>query len=845
MEIRVEEQVRISMFIQKEARHDVKGLSDLLDYFLLASDGVVLTSTGVYVAGWEFRGPDMDALPVEECWQLAKRIAMKLRLGSGWTIQCDLIRSEHPEYCSENVEWPDPLSYLIEEERKARFAITGEAATRLSRYFLALSYEPSLRGGKRAARWVFSSDGEGREGPGEKALVAFEKRLSEVDNLLRSNLPGVHRLKAYLQPVGETEQVCDEFLQYVRRCITGENYSFAVPDVPAYLNQYLAPDDFTGGAEPQLGDPLNALVPGKTICILAIDGFPAKSFAGILRELDSVPFDFRFCQQAQLMDEQEAKQEHDANRSKWGFKKTPAMKKLSPIKVAGAGPIDSFAARMEVDAAEASSAAEHGNEVFVRFSAKVVVMESDPQRLKLAVEAIIRVIKYRCGFSCRIETVNAVAAWLASMPGQHYKDTRRFVVSTENVVHMMPLSAPFRGHAYNPSPYFPANSPPLFYAVTSGGTPYRFHPYVGDVGHQLITGPTGSGKTTWLALGIAQFFRYPGAQVFAFDKKRTLYTLCKAMGGDFYDISPDNRRTQLCPLQELATRGEREWAAQWIELLLDQNDFKVTAPVRNDIAAAIEDLAGTRGGRSLTDFQMAVASRDVKDALQFYIGGILDGEHDRISMSRFCVFEMDELYRLDKKTMNGALFYIFARIRRRLTSNIPTLVTVDEFREALSHPMAAKYFDEFLLEGRKLNMAVWLVLQELSKVLASPLKNAVLDQCFTKVCLPNPQALAEGAGAYETLGLNSRDRELIAHAEPKAHYYVTSPDGKRMISLELGQVALAFLAASTDRDREVVDNMISRCGPAWPATWLRSRGLSDWASLFESLIAEKETAAYA
>jgi len=80
--------------------------------------------------------------------------------------------------------------------------------------------------------------------------------------------------------------------------------------------------------------------------------------------------------------------------------------------------------------------------------------------------------------------------------------------------------------------------------------------------------------------------------------------------------------------------------------------------IRNQIAATIRDLSESEGGRSLTDFHMAVPLRDVKNALQVYLGGILDAQRDTLSMSRFCVFEMDELYRLDKKTMNGALFYI-------------------------------------------------------------------------------------------------------------------------------------------------------------------------------------------
>jgi type IV secretion system protein TrbE len=165
------------MFLRREERRDVKGLSDLLDHFALVRDGVVLTSTGLYVAGWEFSGPDMDGLGPDECWQMAKRLSRKLQFTSGWTMQCDLIRSEHPEYLRDERVWPDPVSYLIEQERRARFLIGGEAAPRLSRYFMVLSYEPALKGAKGAARWIFSGDEQGRDGPAEKALAYFNGGL--------------------------------------------------------------------------------------------------------------------------------------------------------------------------------------------------------------------------------------------------------------------------------------------------------------------------------------------------------------------------------------------------------------------------------------------------------------------------------------------------------------------------------------------------------------------------------------------------------------------------------------------------------------------------------------------
>ena len=44
---------------------------------------------------------------------------------------------------------------------------------------------------------------------------------------------------------------------------------------------------------------------------------------------------------------------------------------------------------------------------------------------------------------------------------------------------------------------------------TEGSTPFRFSLHVGDVGHTLIVGPTGAGKSVLLALMALQFRRYP------------------------------------------------------------------------------------------------------------------------------------------------------------------------------------------------------------------------------------------------------------------------------------------------------------------------------------------------
>ena len=122
------------------------------------------------------------------------------------------------------------------------------------------------------------------------------------------------------------------------------------------------------------------------------------------------------------------------------------------------------------------------------------------------------------GFSCRIEDVNAVEAWRGSLPGDGYCNVRRVLLHTLNLADMMPITSVWAGLRENPSALMPKHSPALLYAATSGATPFRFNLHVSDLGHALIVGPSGAGKSTALGLIAAQWFRYPRAQVFAFDR---------------------------------------------------------------------------------------------------------------------------------------------------------------------------------------------------------------------------------------------------------------------------------------------------------------------------------------
>jgi type IV secretory pathway VirB4 component len=128
-------------------------------------------------------------------------------------------------------------------------------------------------------------------------------------------------------------------------------------------------------------------------------------------------------------------------------------------------------------------------------TATVTVWDEDAGTADEKLRLVEKVIEGR-DFTCIHETVNAIEAWLGSLPGHVYANVRQPPVSTLNLAHMTPLSAVWAG----PDSDDHLDAPPLFLARTEGSTLFRFSLHVGDVGHTLIIGPTGAGKSVLLAL---------------------------------------------------------------------------------------------------------------------------------------------------------------------------------------------------------------------------------------------------------------------------------------------------------------------------------------------------------
>src|SRR5207245_10135110 len=93
---------------------------------------------------------------------------------------------------------------------------------------------------------------------------------------------------------------------------------------------------------------------------------------------------------------------------------------------------------------------------------------------------------------------------------------------------------------------------------------------------------------------------------------------------------------------------------------------------------------------------------------------------------------------------------------------------------------------------------------------------------------------------YQGIGLNSRQIRTLATAIPKRQYYYTSPLGRRLLSLGLGPVALSFVGMAGRDAILTVHGLVATHGSAWPAEWLRARGLADAADAWRRPIGTED-----
>ena len=803
-----------------EYRSRAAVLSDFLPWAALVGEGVVLNKDGSFQRTARIRGPDLDSATPAELVGVTGRLNSALRrLGSGWAVFVEAQRT--PATLYPESDFPDAASQMVDLERREAFEDEGVHFE--SRYFLTLVWLPPVETSGRAERLLY--EGMERDGHDPHGLVrGFIDRTDRLLALLDGFMP-----EAVWLNDGET-------LTYLHSPISTRNQRVRVPEIPMHLDALLVDQPLAGGLEPKLGSAF--------LKTLTITGFPSRTFPGILDDLNRLAIPYRWSTRAILLDKTDATKVLTKIRRQWFAKRKSIVAIIREVMTNEASVlVDNDAANKAADAdlALQSLGADDVGQAYI--TATVTVWDGSASIAAEKLRLVEKIIQGR-DFTCMAESLNAVEAWLGSLPGHVYANVRQPPVSTLNLAHMIPLSAVWAG----PERDGHFNAPPLFYGKTAGATPFRFSLHVGDVGHTLIAGPTGAGKSVLLALMVLQFRRYAGAQVFAFDFGGSLRAATLAMAGDWHDLGgglteqegadhgagEQDSGVSLQPLARIDDPTERAWAAEWLGQILVREGVTLTPEVKSYLWSALNSLASSPAHeRTLSGVVALLQSNALKQALAPYcLGGpygrLLDADTEQLGHADIVVFETEGL--IGSGAASPVLSYLFHRIEGRLDGR-PTLLVIDEGWLVLDDGDFAGQLREWLKTLRKKNASVVFATQSLSDIANSAIAPAVVESCPTRIFLPNERAIEpQIAAIYRDFGMNERQIAIIARAASKREYYCQTRRGNRLFELGLGPVALALCAASGKDDHRLIDQVLTEQGrDGFLPAWFEARGVM-WAA---------------
>lgn len=820
------------MLALKEFRSKAKSFPDILNYASFIDNGILLNKDGSLTAGFYYRAGDISSMTLNDRNSLSARINKILSaLGDGWAVHIDCSRMRTENYLAGKTNYKSKISQILENERKQYF--TNDIEHFENMFNIIFTYLPPNKNVSKILDLMVVDEGVTKD-TGVKILDYFKNSISEVERSL-SNFIQIERMQQRIK-VDEfgNEYILDDLLEFINFCICGDRQSVRLPKIPMYIDCLIGAKQFQTGLRPKIDK--------KFIGAVAIEGFPAESYPNILNFLTELDFNYRFNTRFIFMDTQSAISDLKKLRKKWQQKTRGFMDQLLDRPTTK---VDEHATLMVKELDNATAEVNSGLLAYGYYTANIVVFNEDSEALVDSLKQLKSALE-RLGFVGRIEDINAVEAYLGSLPGFVYPNLRRPVINTLNLANLMPLASIWSGEKYNYCDKFPPQSPSLMQVVTTGQTPFRLNLHVGDLGHTLVFGPTGAGKSVLLANILFAFQKYPNAKIFAFDKGRSLYAPTIASGGTHYDVASETSSLAFAPLSNIKTSGQIAWAETWIETCLKLQNVLITPKHKKLIHEAIISHVNTKS-TSLTEFVSSLQDQELRDALSHYTvtgsaGFLLDSETDGLNFENsITTFEMEDLMNLGEANVLPTLLYLFYRIEQCLDGS-PAIIVLDEAWIALAHAVFKNKIIEWLKVLRKANCTVVLATQSLSDASKSGILDILQESCPTKIFLPNNQAFNKGSDNtlgpydfYKSFGLNDVQISIIQNAIYKQEYYYSSALGNRLFNLALGKVNLAFTAKSDKVSIKRIKELHEKYQDEWSFKWLEDNNI-DYQKYIDNVI---------
>lgn len=429
---------------------------------------------------------------------------------------------------------------------------------------------------------------------------------------------------------------------------------------------------------------------------------------------------------------------------------------------------------------EALDMAMSGDIGFGKHHLTIMVTDSDLKRLENSLsQAVVELSN--CGLEAVRETVNMEPTYWGQLPGNTDFLVRLSTINTLNL-------ASFASQHNYPTGKMYGNHWGEYVTIldTTSGTPFYFSFHVRDVGHTMIIGPTGAGKTVLMNFLCAQAQKFK-CRMYFFDKDRGAEIFIRALDGVYTVIDP-GKKVGFNPLQLDNTGENRTFLLEWLKTLVTVNGETLNAEDIKLLTIAIDgNYKLDKRDRILRNI-VPFLGMDGPGSLASRIGmwhskgshaNVFDNDIDAINLdeSRVFGFEMAELLK-DPMSLSPVLLYLFHRINLSLDGQ-PTMIVLDEAWALIDNKVFAPKIKDWLKVLRKLNAFVIFATQSVEDAAGSEISDTLIQQTATQIFLPNLKATDVYKSAFM---VSDREYQLIKTTDPSSRFFLVKQGIKAVVA---------------------------------------------------------------
>lgn len=552
-------------------------------------------------------------------------------------------------------------------------------------------------------------------------------------------------------------------------------------------------------------------VDAMRVKVLTMKEPPSQTFAHLLEDLYTVPGEFVACLEWRRIPNDRMRRDIHTRRRHFFNKRVALVNYVSSETRPEEMLVDDSASATVKQLGDALTELDVGGHFFGECSLTLVLFDRDARAVERMAAEAIKVMAAHDGTLVE-ETYNLLNAWLGVIPGNRAHNLRRLALLETNYADLSFLFILDGGQPQCPH----LKREALAVLETRHQTPYHLIMHVQDVGHALVLGATGSGKSFLSNFVLTHAQKYDPFTV-VFDLGHSYRKLATLLKGSYLELGLRPTGVTINPFALDPTPEHLHFLHGFTRVLLEGSDgYRLSDLEDRELYETIENLyVVDRAQRRL--FTLAsLLPRTLSGRLTKWIDGgryadLFDHVEDTLSVQSLQVFDFEAM-RAYPAVLEPLLFYVLHRVGTQIdgrNAGALKLCVMDEAWRFIQHPTLRAYVEEALKTWRKRNGALWLATQSIEDFASADLLRTVIEACPTKLFLANPAL--DRARYAELFQLNTRELDLLTELMPRRELLLKRPGVSKVLSLNVDARSY-WLYTNTPIDNERVEAVFREYG---------------------------------